>query len=379
MKKRRLLFFVTEDWYFCSHRLPLAVAAHAEGAEVTVVTRVRAHGEEIKRHGLRLVPFEIERHGVNPWRELRTVLRLVRVYRLHRPDIVHHVALKPVLYGSIAARFARVPAVINAIAGRGSVFTSRAAWARWLRPILRFGMRRLAGKAKSRIIVQNVDDRDFVVEHLGMRGDHVRLIPGSGVDPNRFVPSPEPKGVPLIVMPCRMLREKGVIEFVEAARILKTEGVAARFALVGAPDESNPANITVGELRTWQELGIVEWWGHRTDMPEVLSQAAIVCLPTSYGEGIPKTLLEAAASARAIVATDVPGCREIARHGENGLLVPVRDTRALAEALKQLILDSSLRQRMGKRGREIAVAEFSVANIVKDTLAVYEELLPRCP
>jgi glycosyltransferase involved in cell wall biosynthesis len=369
---------VTEDWYFCSHRLPLAVAARAEGAEVTVVTRVRAHGEEIERHGLRLVPFEIERHGVNPWRELRTVLRLVRVYRLHRPDIVHHVALKPVLYGSIAARVARVPAVINAIAGRGSVFTSRAAWARWLRPILRFGMRRLAGEAKSRIIVQNVDDRDFVVEHLGMRGDHVRLIPGSGVDPNRFMPSPEPEGVPLIVMPCRMLREKGVIEFVEAARILETEGVAARFALVGAPDESNPANITVGELRAWQEQGIVEWWGHRTDMPEVLRQAAIVCLPTSYGEGIPKTLLEAAASARAIVATDVPGCREIARHGENGLLVPARDARALAEALKQLILDSSLRQRMGKRGREIVEAEFSVAKIVKDTLAVYEELLSRC-
>lgn len=365
----RLVYFVTEDWYFCSHRLPLAVAARAAGYEVTVVTRVRAHGEVIRAAGLDLAPFEIARGGMNPLAELATLARLIGVYRRIRPDIAHHVAMKPVLYGSLAARIAGVPHVINALAGMGWLFTSAGGAAALLKSLVRAALRRLL--ARGIALVQNPDDA-ALLERLGVDARRIRRIAGSGVDLARFHPAPEPPGIPVVVLPSRLLWDKGVGEFVAAARMLKARGVEARFVLAGQPDAANPASIPVTQLARWVEDGVVEHLGWVDDMPRVFREAHIVCLP-SYREGLPKALIEAAAAGRPIVTTDVPGCREVVEDGVHGLRVPPRDAVALADALARLIADAGLRARIGASARARAEAEFGIEAIVAQTLALYRE------
>mgnify|MGYP000889811266 CR=1 FL=1 len=365
----KLLFLVTEDWYFVSHRLPLAVAARAAGYEVVVATRVREKAAAIEATGVRVIPIEMDRGGMNPLHELVTLFRLWRLYRRERPDIVHHVALKPVLLGGLAARLTGVHAVVGAVAGLGFLFSGDRRASRVAR-LLKWSLPGLIGRGRA--IVQNPEDA-AVLSDCGVAPARIRLIRGAGVDTAYFSPQPEPPGIPLVVLPARMLRDKGVVEFVEAARNLREQGVAARFALVGAPDPANPASISETELRAWAAEGVVECWGFRDDMRAVYAACHVVCLP-SYREGLPKALLEAAACGRAIVTTDAPGCREIVRDGKNGFLVPVRDAMALAVALRRLLVDGSLRRDMGARGREIAVAAFSVERVVSETLALYREL-----
>ena len=370
LSARKLLFFVTEDYYFVSHRLPLAVAARSQGYDVCVVTRMRGAGDVIRAAGLRLVPFEIARGSLNPFADLGTLARLVAVYRRERPDIVHHVAMKPVLYGSVAARIAGVPHVINALAGMGWMFTSRRGAARWLTPIVRTALRRLVRRGIA--LVQNPDDEALLTQ-LGVPATRIRRIAGSGVDLERFRPQPtSANGVPVVVMPSRLLWDKGVGEFVGAARLLRERGVAARFVLAGEPDPLNPASIPAARVASWVAEGVVEHLGWVANMPALLASAAIVCLP-SYREGMPKSLIEAAAAGRAIVTTDVPGCREVVRDGDNGLIVPPRDAAALAAAMARLLDDRSLRERMGARGRQRAEAEFGLDSVIRQTLAVYAE------
>jgi glycosyltransferase involved in cell wall biosynthesis len=364
---KKLLFLVTEDWYFWSHRLPIARAARQAGYEVAVACRVQAHADRIVREGFALHPLKsLSRGGRRPLRDLAALREITDLYRALRPDLVHHVALKPVLYGSIAARRAGIPAVVNAMAGLGYVFSSQDAAARLMRPLVKAVLKGLVEGPRKRVIVQNEDDRRLI------GSTNAVVIPGSGVDLEAFRPSPEPAGVPLVVLPSRMLRDKGVHEFVAAARRVKGEGVAARFALVGAPDDENPASIPEAQLRAWHDEGAVEWWGWRDDMAAVFRECALVCLP-SWREGLPKVLAEAAAAGRAIVTCDVPGCRDVVRDGENGLLVPVRDSAALAHALKKVLSDSSLRKALGEAGQERA-ERFSVQEIVRATLKVYADL-----
>jgi glycosyltransferase involved in cell wall biosynthesis len=369
--RRTLLFFVTEDWYFCSHRLPLAVAARQAGLEVVVVTRVRAHGRTIRDAGLRLIPLEVSRRGINPLSELALIVRLIAIYRREKPDLVHHVALKPVLYGSLAAWFAGIPRVVNAVAGLGWLFTSESGRARVLGQLVAASFRFLLNRGRA--IVQNPDDRDFLIR-VGIEPRRITLIRGSGVDTSRFVPQPEPAGAPVVVLAARLLWDKGVREFVDAAHLLNSQGVRARFVLVGEPDHANPAAIPQSQLNEWRQGGVVEHWGRREHMPEVFAGAHIVCLP-SYREGLPKVLIEAAAAGRPIVTTDTPGCREIVRHGENGLLVPVKSVEPLAVALRLLIENPHLRAEMGRKGRDLAVANFSVEQVSAETLALYQNLL----
>lgn len=364
----KLLFFVTEDWYFCSHRLPVARAAKDGGHDVVVVTRVQEHGEVIKQAGLKLVPFNCSRHSTNPFAELSVVLRLSRIYRKEQPDLVHHVAVKPVVYGSIAARFARIRSVVNALAGMGWLFSSQSRAARLLQPFISAALRVLLRRGT--VIVQNPDDA-ALVRSLGLA--NVRLIRGSGVDVQRFVPSPEPAGVPLVMLVARLLWDKGVGEFVEAARCLRKRGVAARFVLVGAPDPGNPASVPVGVIQAWETESVIEWWGSQVDMPMTLAQAHIACLP-SYREGVPKSLIEAAATGLPIVTSDAPGCREIVVNGRSGFLVPPRDVPALVEALQKLLNDGGLRRRMGLEGRALVLAGFTEAHVVSSTLEVYRAL-----
>jgi glycosyltransferase involved in cell wall biosynthesis len=367
----KILFFVSEDWFVCSHWLPLIAGARATGFEVGVVTRVQAHAGVIEQQGGRVIPFEMSRRGAHPWRELVVLWRLARIYHTEQPDLVHHVAMKPMLYGSLVARLLRVPHVVNWVAGMGWLFVSPRRQARLLRALVQPILGRLL--RPTAVIVENADDRQ-IIEGMGVAGDHIHTIRGAGVDMARFAPSPEPEGTLLVVLPARMLWDKGVGEFVEAARLLRARGVEARFALVGDVDEGNPASVSRQQLADWHDEGCIEWWGRREDMPQVLAQAHVVCLP-SYREGLPKALLEAASCARAIVTTDVPGCREVVRHGDNGLRVPVRDALALAQALASLLDDAVLRQSMGLRGRARVEAEFSEAHVVRRMLTVYRGMM----
>lgn len=372
----KLLYVVTEDWYFCSHRLNLAKAARDAGYSVGVVTGVMHHDDEILKAGFRLIPLRIDRGGMGPLRDLRSLLGLIRIYRKERPDLVHHVALKPVIFGTSAAVVSGVPCIVNAMAGLGFVFTSSGTKARILRWIVERVFRFLLSGQNRKLVLQNSDDRKMLVGRGIVSAECTALIRGSGVDVEKFFPMPEPEGVPLVVLPARMLWDKGVGEFVAAAKLLRESSVKARFVLVGGTDSKNPANITERQLRAWVEEGDVEWWGHVSDMFSVLRQSHIVCLP-SYREGLPKALLEGASCGRPLIATDTPGCREIVKHSENGFLVPVRNSDALAEALSRLLGDSSLRKSMGARGRALVVREFSDRVVAEETLSLYEKLLAK--
>jgi len=367
----KILFVVTEDWYFVSHRLALAVAAQAAGFEVVVATRVGRHGEAIRAAGLRLVPFGLARTYGNPIRE---ILALVRLYRRERPDIVHHVALKPIMYGAVAARLARVPAQVNAVVGLGWLFTSAKGVMRLIRPAARWTLALLLRTRSSLTIVQNPDDRALLIRsHLPE--SRIRLIRGAGVDTRVFAPAPEPAGPVCVVLAARMLWDKGVGEFVEAARLIRQAGIQARFALVGDPDNDNPASVPEATLRSWHGQDGIEWWGRRDDMPSVYHAAHIACLPSYYREGLPKVLLEAAACGRPLITTDAPGCREVVQDGDNGILVTPRDAQSLARAIGKLIEDEKLRRTMGKRGREIILKDFSSELVVRETLGIYRELV----
>jgi len=366
----KLLFVVTEDWYFVSHRLPLAVAAQAAGFDVAVATREGRKADVIRSAGIRLIPFGLSRRGGNP---LREVVALWRLYRREKPDLVHHVALKPVMFGALAAWLARVPAQVNAVAGLGWLFTSSHGVVRLARPTLRWMLARLLNQPHSLTIVQNPEDK-ALLERSGVTAARLRLIRGAGVDVQVFYPVSPPPTPVCIVLVARMLWDKGVGEFVEAARRLIGAGVSARFVLVGDPDPANPASVPESTLRNWHGQHGVEWWGRREDMPAVLQAAHIACLPSSYGEGLPKSLLEAAACGLPIVTTDAPGCREVVRDGVNGLLVPVRDAAVLAAALGKLIGDAALRRRMGEQSRVRAETEFGLEAVIAQTLAAYREV-----
>lgn len=371
----RLLYLVTEDWYFCSHRLPVARAARDAGAEVVAATRIGSHRAAIEAEGFRTIALSWRRGSHGPLAELAAIREIVGVYRRERPDLVHHVALKPVIHGSVAAWLAGVPHVINALTGLGALFIGSSARTRVLGALARAALKPLLNRRGSRVILQNADDRRLLEARGLLRHDRVALVRGSGVDTARFHPAPEPDGAPVAVLVARMLRDKGVAEFVEAARLLKQRGVDVRLQLAGPTDPDNPAAIAEATLRGWQAEGVVEWLGAVADMAALWARSHIAVLP-SYREGLPKALLEAAASGRALVATDVPGCREIARHEETGLLVPPKNPAALADAIERLVNDGTLRRRLGANARAVAEAEFAEGVVVRETLALYRELLP---
>lgn len=370
----RLLFVVNHSDFFLSHRLPIALAAKERGYDVHVATMPTPAASRLSEFGLPWHELPLEVRSLNPLRDLVLLRHLYRLYERLRPDVVHHVTIKPVLYGGLAARLASVPAVVNALSGLGYVFLVGGLKGRVLRAGIQRMLRYALGHRNSVLILQNPDDASDFVSRRIVEEKRIVLIRGSGVDLNVFTPSPEPPEPPVVVLPSRMLWDKGVGEFVEAARILRENGVMARMVLAGDIDANNPASLTRGELEAWQREGHVEWWGHRTDMPEVFRQAHVVCLP-SYREGLPKVLIEAAAAGRAIVTTDVPGCREIVRDGQNGLLVPVRNAGLLASALENVLGNRVLRQEMGAAGRRMAEAAFGIDLVIDHTLALYDRLL----
>ena len=372
-----LLYLVTEDWYFCSHRLPVARAARSAGWDVVVATRVGSHGDSIRQEGFRLVPIGLRRRSLAPWREIAAIAELWRLYRRERPDLVHHVGMKPVLYGSLTAAMTGVPAIVNALAGLGYVFNSTWLKARMVRPFVKLAFRWLLDRKNSRVILQNPDDVAALTEAT-VAAERVALIRGSGVDTEAFAATVEPEGapeeVPVAVMVSRMLWDKGVGDLVQAARLLRERKVPLSVVLVGPPDPENPGSIPERQLRDWDRSGDVAWWGERTDIAKIWTDSHIAVLPSYYGEGVPKSLLEAAASGRPMLATDMPGCREIVVDGVTGILAPPRDVTALADGLEALARDKSLRQRLGAAARDLVEREFSEALVVEQTLVLYRSL-----
>lgn len=371
---RSLLFLVTEDWYFWSHRLAVARAARDAGWRVHVACRVTAHGQRIEDEGFTLHPLPLRRSGRNPLGELATIAAITRLYRQVRPDLVHHVALKPVLYGTIAARAAKVPSVINAMAGMGSVFSAKTLSTRLLRPFIVSAFRLLLNRPRQWLVVQNEDDAALFRDRRLVDSQRIRLIPGSGVDTETFSPCPEPSGGPVVAtVVARMLWDKGIGELVDAARLLQGRGVPVSVRLVGDRDTENPNAIPLSVLTSWQEEGVVEWQGRRDDIADVWAESHIAVLP-SYREGMPRSLLEAAARGRPLVTTDVPGCRALVDDGVNGLKVPAQDAKALADAIERLATDPALRQQLGAEARRRIDDTFGDRPILAAFLALYEDV-----
>ncbi len=373
LSDRTILYLVSEDWYFLSHRLPLARAARDAGATVVVATRINEDRAKLEAEGFAVVPIPFDRSGLNPVRDLATIRAIRAAYRRHRPDLVHHVAMKPTLYGSLAAWAEKVPHVVNAMAGMGFLFISQGLKARLLRPLITAAMRRANRGPGTRVIVQNDDDRALFRDTLGVVDARIAVIRGSGVDTQALAPAPEPPvdpgHPPIALCLSRMLWDKGIGELAEAARLLKARGVALTIRLVG-PSDANPAAIPQATLDGWAAEGLVEVAGKTPDIAGEYARSHIAVLP-SYREGLPKSLLEAAACGRPMVATDVPGCREICREGETGHLVPARSVEPLADALADLAGDSGKRRRMGGAARHLAETAFSVERIVAETLSLY--------
>ena len=366
----KLLFVVNAPEFFLSHRLPLALAARAAGYEVHVATGPGAAVNDIVAQGFAFHPLPLTRSGLNPLRELRTVLAMHRLIRRLAPDVLHLVTIKPVLYGGLVARYLGVPKVVAAISGLGAVFVAESGPLVWLRHMVKSLYRLALGHGRVTVIFQNPDDRDLLIELGAVKASSTVLICGSGVDLAECPVMPEPAGVPVVVMAARLLRDKGVLEFVEAARLLRGRGIDGRFLLVGAPDPGNPASPRAEDVQSEVSAGCIEYLGPRTDVPAIFAGANLVVLP-SYREGLPKVLAEASACARAVVTTDVPGCRDAIVVNETGLLVPVRDPVALAGAIGELLADPVRRRQMGLAGRRLAEQKFSVTQVVSAHLAIY--------
>lgn len=369
-----LIYLVTEDWYFMSHRLPMAREAQRAGYDVHVITQVKENGAAIEALGFHLHPIVWRRGSINPFAFLGNLRAVRRLYREIAPDLVHHVAMQPTIVGSLAA--AGLPCVrLNALAGLGFVFTSSTPKAWLVRPILRALLRLVLRRPYAAVLVQNPDDRK-AIGNLGVADDKIFIIRGSGVETDKLTPLPEPPGAITAGFVGRLLDDKGLRTLVRAHEILSAQGQAVRLLIAGDPDPANPVSIPPDEIASWSRRPGVDVLGHVADVRDVWKAAHIAVLP-SRREGLPKSLLEAAACGRPIVATDVPGCREIARQDVNALLVPPDNARALADAIGRLARDGDLRRRLGEASRQVVETEFSATRIGRETCALYDRLLGR--
>lgn len=373
--KKRILYVGNDMQYFFMHRFPLAIAARDSEYEVHAALPMGKNSEGLSKSGIHWHSLPLKRGGIKPLYDAAALISLCRLYRSLNPDIIHHHTIKPVIFGGFCARITGMRGVVSGITGLGHAFVSKGLLANVRRSLIKSAYRAALAPSLSCVIFQNRDDMQVFLQAGVISPDKARLIRGSGVDLEKYHVKSEPQGHLTVALVSRMLWSKGIGEFVDAAKILKSESCDVQFLLVGDVDETNPDSIPEKQLRIWDYSGAVKWVGWVEDMQAIYESSSIVCLPSKYGEGVPRSLIEAAACGRPIVTTDSPGCREIVRHGDNGYLVPTNNFEALADSLKRLLQDSDLRRQMGMRGREIAEAEFSQEKVIKETLAVYKELI----
>jgi glycosyltransferase involved in cell wall biosynthesis len=374
MTARRLLFVVNVDWFFLSHRLPIALEAMRQGYEVHIAARITDRRGEMQSHGLHVHSLGVSRSKTGLVEAVTVAMQIWQIYKTVKPDIVHLVTIKPVLMGGILARLAGVPAMVAAVSGLGFVFLERGLVAAVRRKLVEMLYKVSFSHRNLKVIFQNAQDKATLVQLANLPEATTELIRGSGVDISQFTAGPLPHGTPVVMLAARLLADKGVREFVQAARLLKTAGSGARFCLVGTADLDNPTSLTQTELDAYQQEGTIELWGHRTDMAATLSAAHIVVLP-SYREGLPKVLIEAAACGRAVVTTDVPGCRDAIEPGVTGVLVPARDAPALSKAIAALLVDPQRCHAMGQAGRVLAEQAFDITQVVAQHLRIYTSLI----
>lgn len=369
-----IIFVVNAPEFFLSHRLPLALAALKSGFQVHVATPDGPEVRNISSMGFthHVVPFT--RSGQNLLNELGTLLCLVKLFLRVNPTLVHLITIKPVLYGGIAARLAGIKSVVSAVSGLGTVFLADSVVARLRRGLVMLLYRAAFKQKRLAVIFQNPDDRNVLLGLKALKDDQARMIRGSGVKLEDYPCLPQPSGKTVVVMAARLLRDKGVLEFVEAARLLQDRGIEVEMRLIGSPDPGNPTSVMQQELEHWKNEGLVELLGFRKDIAVQYAAANIVCLP-SYREGLPKSLVEAAACGRAVITTDVPGCRDAITPGVTGLLVPVKNAVALADAIQTLIKDPELRNSMGQAGRALAEEAFTIEKIVEQHMDIYRDLV----
>jgi len=366
----KILYLVPDDRFFWSHRMSLAAAARDAGHEVVVATPPGPMVERIEAAGFRHAAVRMTR-GMKPTALARSIADVLRLYKRERPDLVHHVSMRAVLAGGVAARLARVPAVVNLITGLGLVFSDgRPALRRFVERAYRVCLR----DPRQWTVFQNPDDRDEFLARKLADPERSSVILGSGVCAARFQPSPEADGPPVVLFASRMLAPKGAADLVEASRLLRRDGVEHRIVLAGAPDDENPSSHAAHELRAWAEEDGVQWVGHVDDVRPALAAAHVACLPTWYREGVPRFLIEAMASGRPIVTTDTPGCRELVRSEETGVLVQPRSPGEIAEALKSLLTDPEKRRAKGRAARELFDAHLTEERVIAQTLDVYERV-----
>jgi len=386
VKKRvRILYIGNHAGIFLSHRLPVFKKMIESGYEVHVAVPSKTDllsqnihensVKAIKKNGFQYYDIQIHRSSTMVKKEILSFIQIIKLYKMIKPDLVYHATQKPVLYGSFISKMVKVPCVINSLTGLGFVFTDKGIKASLLKIVIKFLYRYTLDQQNSMNIFHNNDDRNYFLKKRIVNKENSLVIKGSGVNLDEFAFKPEPdEQNPIIIFPSRLLRDKGVLEFVNAAKIIKLNNIKARFVLVGDIDPINPTSVTKKDVKLWEKNGLIEWWGWRRDMPSVYQQASIVCLP-SYREGMSKSLIEGLASGRPIVTTNVPGCREIIANPVNGILVDKKDSKKLGDGLTILIKDRKLRQIMGKNSRKLAVKEFSLEKVVDDTMKLCNKLL----
>ncbi len=372
MMSKKALIVVAEDWSFLSHRIPLARALKQDAYDVVVACRVKDHRETIEREGFKLVALDMARESISPGTALKTIRTLANLYKQERPDVIIHSSLFLSLLGSLAGLLSGFKKNVNLITGLGFVFISNSLKARIVRVAVKAAFRLFAALKTITVVVQNKDDKQLF-EGLGFTSEkNLRVVVGSGVDHQHFHPAiAEPK-TPQVTFVGRILWAKGVAELVEAARLLKARNALPKIVLVGEPDPGNPQSATQEDIDQWAAEGLVECWGRRSDIVEIYQQSTIAILP-SWREGLPKALLEAAACGLPMITTDVPGCRELVTHNQNGLLVPLKSAEGLADAIEALMNDPDLRQKFGRAARKLVEEELNETAVAQKTLAVVNQ------
>lgn len=373
----KFLLVVNDMAWFWSHRLPLAKDILKAEAELHLATNDAEGNAQVTALGITGHDLPAHTGSFNPFGQFQLAWRIFKTLKDVRPDIVHAITLRHAFYTGIASRLAKTPNAVFTVAGLGSLFESQKPQIRAIRMIV-VPLLRLAFGGEGRFVIfQNPDDARLLVRSGAIERERCIVIRGSGVDPVQFSYQPEPQGTPVVLFCSRLLKAKGIGEFVHAARILKSKQIDARFLVAGDIAPGNHDSVTPEELEDWKEEGTVEFLGHRSDMPALMAGANIVCLPSYYGEGVPKVLLEAASTGRAIVTTDMPGCRETVEDHVSGLLAEARNSWSLAEALEKLLRDPVMRQSMGQKGRQRIEEGFTVEKVNAKTMSVYKRLLPR--
>lgn len=373
MPSKRLVYVVNDLPFFVSHRLALAIQAAKEGFEVHIATPQGTPDFDVREADFIYHSIMLSRRGINPLKEVVSIVGIYRLLRKLKPDIVHLITIKPILYGGLMARLLKIPAVVAAVSGLGTAFIANSKIARMLRKVINQAYKQAFKHSNLKVIFQNEDDQQLLMNSTGLSKSQTIVVRGSGVEISKYRFTPENKDQSVVLMISRLIKDKGVMEYVAAAKLLKAQGVQAQFYLVGDSDNGNPGFINDKYLAQWEQEKDVELLGYREDIPELMATANLIVLP-SYREGLPKVLIEAASCGRAVVTTDVPGCRDAIEPNQSGLLVPVKDVNALANAIKWLIENPEVREQYGKAGREFAEREFTLENIVNIHMQIYKEL-----